>query len=650
MRYLKIAEIKEIINGLPRIKGSNINSVEKVQKSILNTLFMDLRQHQVPDNIDDKYIQELKKIIHDAFIDSQAIPGTPVGTITAETIGAGATQDALDTFHKAGTAEGSVTGLDQTIDLMNVVTSKDRVGQYNTVHFLDTNLTFIEILKKRKDFIEVNMKDLVLKIELRPTDLISTKIYYDTFIELNPDLDINLDIENCPLTVVVTLDSFKMYQHEILTYDIAHQFSFKKDSFSGIYCFPYIYRDNFQLHIIPSVSNLRMINIGLDSIDDISLVNIFIQNFLIPQFPDIVVKGMKGNTSIEPIKIDLKSLIKSVTPFRYDEIPTTNMLEVRMDRSLNRRSGSNWHRLVEFFEYLGYEIVYNFETPDQNEPDVTAEIEQLPDPDNVYVLRFNNPEMANLDSVYKSFSDKPDFSFKTQYFYAKILGNNLKEILIHPEVDNRRTISNNIVQVQNTFGIGAARILLLQEYETMFAKNADARWIQNIVNLQTSLGVVLPIGPKGISRQPIGPLVKASFDRATENFLIGSALGSVEKTNSVSTSIYLGERVSLGSGSIKLKRLEHDFTPYKQPVYQRKSGIILTSVSEGATIDDGNREAAKIRVGIPPNFPPPDVITSSLDLPPILIDFVEIGFNERIRSVLRKCQTNYDLENYLEDF
>ncbi len=142
------------------------------------------------------------------------------------------------------------------------------------------------------------------------------------------------------------------------------------------------------------------------------------------------------------------------------------------------------------------------------------------------------------------------------YVYAASRGTNLRKILIHKDVDQRRTISNSVSDVYETLGTEAARTVHFKSYNDIIVGNgayANVRHLALITDFQSSLGPLLSITSRGIARQNIGALAKASFEKAMKAFEDAAAFGKSEDTKSTSTSIFLGRRPYLGTGLFELE-------------------------------------------------------------------------------------------------
>jgi DNA-directed RNA polymerase II subunit RPB1 len=130
-------------------------------------------------------------------------------------------------------------------------------------------------------------------------------------------------------------------------------------------------------------------------------------------------------------------------------------------------------------------------------------------------------------------------------------GVNLLEVLRYPGIDPTRTISNDIYEVYSTFGIEAAKQVLLKEIREVIDSGGsyvNFRHLELLVDTMTYRGYLMSIDRFGINRGNIGPLAKCSFEEATDQLFNASIFGEVDKLNGVSSNIMMGQIPPCGTG------------------------------------------------------------------------------------------------------
>ena len=125
-----------------------------------------------------------------------------------------------------------------------------------------------------------------------------------------------------------------------------------------------------------------------------------------------------------------------------------------------------------------------------------------------------------------------DGSFKNvQEWILETDGTNLMKVLAHPAVDSQRTISNDIVEIFNVFGIEAARKAI--ELELMNVISFDGSYINYrhlslLCEVMTHKGCLMAITRHGINKQNSGILARSSFEETVELLLEGSMHGEID--------------------------------------------------------------------------------------------------------------------------
>ena len=93
------------------------------------------------------------------------------------------------------------------------------------------------------------------------------------------------------------------------------------------------------------------------------------------------------------------------------------------------------------------------------------------------------------------------------------------QVMCHPDVDYRRTISNHLIEVIEVLGIEAARLALLKEMRGVIefdGSYVNYRHLAALVDSMTSRGHFMAITRHGINRQENGPLAQCSFEETVD--------------------------------------------------------------------------------------------------------------------------------------
>ena len=134
-------------------------------------------------------------------------------------------------------------------------------------------------------------------------------------------------------------------------------------------------------------------------------------------------------------------------------------------------------------------------------------------------------------------------------------GSNLKTILsMSKYIDATRTISNDIIEIYELFGIEAARQALYNEIDDILNENTSVnqRHISLLVDTMTCKGTLLSIDRHGINRSDIGPLAKCSFEETSDVIIKAGIFNECDRMNGVAANIMLGQIPNCGTGDSKI--------------------------------------------------------------------------------------------------
>jgi len=182
----------------------------------------------------------------------------------------------------------------------------------------------------------------------------------------------------------------------------------------------------------------------------------------------------------------------------------------------------------------------------------------------IYVYPRTNAESAMLkakDAVMKAqVAGVQGLSYATiqkegKEFVIYTRGSNIKDILTVPEVDIKRTTSNDLHQINKILGIEAARAAIIREVlDTMkeAGLTVDIRHVMLVADIMCSDGNIRPIGRHGVSGEKGSVLARASFEETVKHLLQASVAGEADLLDGVVENIIIGQPVRVGTGLPKL--------------------------------------------------------------------------------------------------
>jgi DNA-directed RNA polymerase II subunit RPB1 len=158
-----------------------------------------------------------------------------------------------------------------------------------------------------------------------------------------------------------------------------------------------------------------------------------------------------------------------------------------------------------------------------------------------------------LENKKMEYDETKEAFVNTTEWFMDTNGNNLLDILSQSNVDYTRTISNDVNEVYEIFGIEAARLVLLNELNEMLAsEGVNYRHISLLVDTMTNKGSLLSIDRHGINRSDIGPFAKCSFEETSDMLIKAGIFGEYDKINGVSANIMLGQVAPCGTGDTQI--------------------------------------------------------------------------------------------------
>ena len=138
-------------------------------------------------------------------------------------------------------------------------------------------------------------------------------------------------------------------------------------------------------------------------------------------------------------------------------------------------------------------------------------------------------------------------------------GSNIGTILKIDGVDNVRTTTNDIFEIEKVLGIEAARNAIIHELVTTMEEqglSVDIRHIMLVADMMTSEGIVNSIGRHGISGEKSSVLARAAFEETGKHLLNASIRGEVDHLTGIIENVIVGQPIPHGTGSVGINMKE----------------------------------------------------------------------------------------------
>ncbi len=141
----------------------------------------------------------------------------------------------------------------------------------------------------------------------------------------------------------------------------------------------------------------------------------------------------------------------------------------------------------------------------------------------------------------------------TEQYVLDVEGTNLYELAVFQGVDGTRTFSNDIHEVNEVFGIEAARLALYEEINEVFStEKVNYHHISVLVDTMTFGGRIVPVNRFGMSKNETGVLAKSSFEETSKIMFNAATWGERDSMRGVSANIMFGQKPPCGTGFVDI--------------------------------------------------------------------------------------------------
>jgi len=134
-------------------------------------------------------------------------------------------------------------------------------------------------------------------------------------------------------------------------------------------------------------------------------------------------------------------------------------------------------------------------------------------------------------------------------------GSNLEEVLKIDEVDETRSVSNDLHEVMKIFGIEAARNLIIDDaMKTMQEQglDVDVRHIMLVGDMMTFTGTIKSVGRYGVAGTKSSILARAAFEETIKHLVRASLRNETDKFEGIFENVMIGQVIPSGTGMFDL--------------------------------------------------------------------------------------------------
>lgn len=282
-RYLTDDEIEGILDFIKPSKSIPPESSASIVKNHKQKFRNQLKTQRIYPSI----IPELKVNLKREYYKSMVDPGESVGIIAAMAIGEKQTQNVLNTFHKAGQNEKSVTtGVPRFQELLNATRNPKIVNC--KIYFKEGNTTIQDLRNTiSHQLVCLTLKELSesININLNKTD----DWWYDTF-----EILYNSNFRSFNHCLTINLNQKLMFKYRLSIHDIAQRIEDEYDDLNCVFSPQSI----SQLDIFVDFANIRFTEKQLLFVTEENKDEIYLDECVQPILEKLVICGIPGIETI----------------------------------------------------------------------------------------------------------------------------------------------------------------------------------------------------------------------------------------------------------------------------------------------------------------------------------------------------------------
>jgi DNA-directed RNA polymerase II subunit RPB1 len=159
-----------------------------------------------------------------------------------------------------------------------------------------------------------------------------------------------------------------------------------------------------------------------------------------------------------------------------------------------------------------------------------------------------------IEEKYNHYDSEGNIVKKDQYV-IHTEGINLHEMAQINGINLNETTCNDIVMVYETYGIEAARTVLIRELTQAIESSgvfSNYQHIELLIDAITHMGGLIAVSRHGANKLDTDPLSKASFEKTVEKMLDAAVFSETDYIRSVSSRIMVGGLINGGTGCFDL--------------------------------------------------------------------------------------------------
>jgi len=165
------------------------------------------------------------------------------------------------------------------------------------------------------------------------------------------------------------------------------------------------------------------------------------------------------------------------------------------------------------------------------------------------VEQFDKITLLGVEYIQNAFYNDKDKNIQTN-------GSNMRQILSLPFVDSFKTMSNDIYDVYEIFGIESARFMIVQEINNIMEFNGitlDIRHIELLADVMTSRGFIMSTDRHGLKKNDGAQvLARASYEESVDMLAKAAIFSQIDELSGITANILVGQVAPSGTGDCEL--------------------------------------------------------------------------------------------------
>ena len=174
---------------------------------------------------------------------------------------------------------------------------------------------------------------------------------------------------------------------------------------------------------------------------------------------------------------------------------------------------------------------------------------------NIIIRGIKNIDKVILRKVKNNVVEQNGAFKKQDVWVLDTIGTNIMDVLALDYIDPKRTISNNIIEIYNVFGIEAARQTIYNELADVIEFDGtyvNYHHMSILCDRMTYSSKLISIFRHGINNDNIGVIAKASFEETPEMFLRAARHAEVDQVRGVSANVMCGQEGMFGTNAFQV--------------------------------------------------------------------------------------------------